>query len=179
MSLKIRLQRHGKKKQAFYHIVVADSRSPRDGKYVERLGTFKPKDDHDGVTLDNERTLMWLEKGAAPTDTCRNLLSERGLMFKKHLNRGVRKGLFNQEQAAEKYTKWEADKQKTVTDKRDKKASTAKEAYQQRMAAEKASKEAKAKAVAAKKAAALEAAQAPAATEAPAENAAPEAAPQE
>src|SRR5690242_282956 len=112
MSLKIRLQRQGKKKQAFYHIVVADSRSPRDGKYVERLGTYDPKHDHEGVSLDNDKTLQWLEKGAVPTDSCRILLSERGLMLKKHLNRGVRKGLFSKEQAEEKFNKWDGEKGK-------------------------------------------------------------------
>jgi small subunit ribosomal protein S16 len=163
MSLKIRLQRQGKKKQAFYHIVVADSRSPRDGKYVERLGTYNPRFDRDGVTLDNEKTLQWLEKGALPTESCRNLLSERGLMYKKHLSRGVRKGLFTAEQADEKFAKWASEIEKNHTDKKEKKTSSAKEISQQRMAAEKAAKEAKAKAIADKKAAAAEAATAAAA----------------
>ena len=107
MSLKIRLQRQGKKKQAFYHIVIADSRSPRYGKYIERLGTYNPRFDRDGVTLDNDKVMQWLEKGALPTESCRNLLSERGLMFKKHLHRGVKKGLFTMEQADEKFAKWD------------------------------------------------------------------------
>jgi small subunit ribosomal protein S16 len=158
MSLKIRLQRQGKKKQAFYHIVVADSRSPRDGRSVERLGTYDPKHDHDGVTLDNDKTLVWLEKGATPTDTCRVLLSERGIMYKKHLNRGVRKGLFTAEQAAEKFEKWSGEKGQVQSTAKDKKVSAYKEAQQKRMEAEKASKENKANAIAAKKAAILEAA---------------------
>lgn len=171
MSVKIRLQRQGKKKQPFYHIVVADSRAPRNGKYVERIGTYNPKHDHEGVTLDSAKALEWLEKGALPTDSCRHILSEKGVMFKKHLQRGVRKGLFNQEQADTKYAQWEASKQKEHSDKKDAKLSNAKEAYKARMAAETASREAKSKAIAAKKAAAAEAA---AATEAPAaENAAP------
>lgn len=168
MSLKIRLQRQGKKKQPFYHIVVTDSRAPRDGKYVERLGTYNPKHDHEGVTLDNAKVLEWLEKGALPTDSCRQLLSERGIMFKKHLQRGVRKGIFNQEQAEAQFTKWEADKLKEHSDKKDAKLSNAKEAYKARMAAETASRETKTKAIAAKKAAAAEAAaaaSAPPATE--------------
>src|SRR6185312_5144573 len=103
MSVKIRLQRQGKKKQAFYHIVVADSRSPRDGKYIERLGTYNPKHDHEGVNIDAAKALQWLEKGALPTDSCRTILSEQGIMFKKHLQRGVKKGLFNQEQADAKF----------------------------------------------------------------------------
>src|ERR1700722_919487 len=131
MSLKIRLQRQGKKKQAFYHIVVADSRSPRDGKYVERLGTYNPRFDRDGVTLDNEKVMQWLEKGALPTESCRNLLSERGLMFKKHLHRGVKKGLFTMEQADEKFAKWASETEKNHSDKKEKKTSSAKEISQQ------------------------------------------------
>lgn len=177
MSLKIRLQRQGKKKQAFYHIVVADSRSPRDGRSVERLGTYDPKHDHEGVNLDNDKTLQWLEKGAIPTDTCKVLLSERGILYRKHLNRGVRKGLFTQEQAAEKFAKWQNEKGQVQTSEKDKKVAAYKEAQKQRLDAEKAAKEAKAKAIAAKKAAALEAATAaPAAEAGAAENA--EAAPQ-
>jgi small subunit ribosomal protein S16 len=175
MSLKIRLQRQGKKKQAFYHIVVADSRAARDGKYVERLGTYNPRFDREGVTLDNDKTLQWLEKGAVPTTSCRNLLSERGLMYKKHLNRGVRKGIFTQEQADAKFTQWVENDQKAHSERKEKHVSSSKEAYSKRMEAEKATKEAKAKAVAAKKAAAAEAAAAaaaPAAEAAPVEGAA-------
>ena len=183
MSLKIRLQRQGKKKQAFYHVVVADSRSPRDGRYVERLGTYNPKFDIDGLNIDNDKTVQWLEKGALPTDTCRNLLSDRGLLYKKHLNRGVRKGVITQEQADANYAKWLAEKEKEFAGRKDKMSAAASEAHQQRMAAEKATKEAKSKAIAEKKAAAAEAAakaEAPAAPEAPAaEGGAPEAAPQE
>lgn len=163
MSVKIRLQRQGKKKQAFYHIVVADSRAPRDGKYVERLGTYEPRHDHAGVNIDDAKTLAWLEKGAVPTDSCRTLLSERGLMFKKHLNRGVRKGLFTQEQAEEKFEKFKAEKTNVASINNDKKASAAKEAYKNRIAAETASRENKSKAIAAKRAAAAEAAAAAAA----------------
>ncbi len=171
MSLKIRLQRQGKKKQPFYHIVVADSRSPRDGKYVERLGTYNPKHDHEGVTIDNVKTLEWLEKGALPTDSCRHLLSEQGIMFKKHLQRGVKKGLFNQEQADTQFAKYTAEKEKTHSDKKDIKLTNAKEAYKARVAAETTSRQNKAAAIAAKKAAAAEAA---AAASAPAAEAATE-----
>ena len=173
MSLKIRLQRQGKKKQPFYHIVVADSRSPRDGKYVERLGTYDPKHDHEGVKLDTTLTMEWLEKGALPTDSCRHLLAEQGLMFKKHLQRGVRKGLFNQEQADTQFAKWQTEKASLHTNKKESKLTSAKEAYKSRMAAETATREAKAKAVAAKKAAAAEASAAAAMPPAPEEPAAP------
>jgi small subunit ribosomal protein S16 len=163
MSLKIRLQRQGKKKQPFYHIVVADSRSPRDGKYVERLGTYDPKNDHEGVNLDNNKTLEWLEKGAVPSDSCYDLLSERGIMFKKHLLRGVRKGLFAADQVEAKFEKFIADKNNAITARKDVKAASAKDAYKKRMAVETAAREAKAKAIAAKKAAVHEAAAAAAA----------------
>jgi small subunit ribosomal protein S16 len=154
MPLKIRLQRQGKKKQPFYHIVVADSRSPRDGRYVERLGTYDPKFDHDGVVINSEKTLEWMEKGATPTDTCRNLLSDKGIMFKKHLLRGVKKGLFSMEDADAKFVKWEQDKTKLVTEHKEKKENAHKDAYKQRYEAEKAVRDAKAKAIQEKKAAA-------------------------
>ena len=112
-------------------------------------------------------SIEWLEKGALPTDSCRHILTEQGIMFKKHLQRGVKKGLFNQEQADTQYTKWVTEKGQKHSEKKDAKLTSAKEAYKARIAAETTSREAKAKAIAAKKAAAAEAA-APAATEAPA-----------
>lgn len=157
MPLKIRLQRQGKKKQPFYHIVVADSRSPRDGRYVERLGTYDPKFDHDGVVINSEKTLDWMEKGATPTDTCRNLLSDKGIMFKKHLRRGVKKGLFSMEDAETKYAKWESEKGALIIAHKEKKENAHKDAYKQRFEAEKAVRDAKAKAISDKKAAAQQA----------------------
>ena len=154
MPLKIRLQRQGKKKQPFYHIVVADSRSPRDGRYVERLGTYDPKFEHDGVVINSEKTLEWMEKGATPTDTCRNLLSDKGIMFKKHLLRGVKKGLFAMEEVDAKFVKWEGEKNALVAAHNEKKANAHKDAYKQKFEAEKAVREAKAKAIADKRAAA-------------------------
>jgi small subunit ribosomal protein S16 len=154
MPLKIRLQRQGKKKQPFYHIVVADSRSPRDGRYVERLGTYDPKFDHDGVVINSEKTLEWMEKGATPTDTCRNLLSDKGIMLKKHLHRGVKKGLFTMADAETKYAKWESEKGALITAHKEKKETAHKDAYKQRFEAEKAVRDAKAKAISDKKAAA-------------------------
>jgi len=154
MPLKIRLQRQGKKKQPFYHIVVADSRYPRDGRYVERLGTYDPKFDHDGVVINSEKTLEWMEKGATPTDTCRNLLSDKGIMFKKHLHRGVKKGLFSMEDADAKYAKWESERGALIIAHKEKKENAHKDAYKQRFEAEKAVRDAKAKAISDKKAAA-------------------------
>jgi len=178
MPLKIRLQRQGKKKQPFYHIVVADSRSPRDGRYVERLGTYDPKFEHsEGVVINSEKTLDWMEKGATPTDTCRNLLSDKGIMFKKHLKRGVKKGLFTMEDAEAKYTKWEADKLKLVSEHKEKKESAHKDAYKLRFEAEKAVRDAKAKAISDKRAAA-EAATVESVKEAISEAEAPENAPE-
>lgn len=184
MPLKIRLQRQGKKKQPFYHIVVADSRSPRDGRYVERLGTYNPRFDHEGVTLDNDKTIEWLEKGASPTDSCRTLLSHRGLLYKKQLNRGVRKGVLTQEQSDSKFEKWSNEKGSTFSGKKEKRESDLKEIHGKRVEAEKAAREAKAIAIAAKKTAAAESAAAEtaaAAQEQPkteATDAAPETAPQ-
>lgn len=154
MPLKIRLQRQGKKKQPFYHIVVADSRSPRDGRYVERLGTYDPKYDHEGVIINSEKTLEWIEKGATPSDTCRNILSDKGIMLKKHLRRGVKKGLFSAEDADTKFAKWETEKNALLNTHKEKKESAHKEAYKQRYEAEKAVRDAKAKAISEKKAAA-------------------------
>lgn len=157
MPLKIRLQRQGKKKQPFYHIVVADSRSPRDGRYVERIGTYDPKFDHDGIQIDSEKALEWIEKGAVPSDTCRNILSDKGIMYKKHLLRGVKKGLFSKEDADAKYAKWESEKGALVIAHKEKKENAHKEAYKQRFEAEKAVRDAKAKAISEKKAAAAQA----------------------
>src|ERR1700744_1447859 len=139
MPLKIRLQRQGKKKQPFYHIVVADSRSPRDGRYVERLGTYDPRfDDQNGVVINSEKALEWIEKGAVPSDTCRNILSDKGIMYKKHLHRGVKKGLFSMEDAEAKFAKWQDEKSNAIAATKDKKESAHKEAYKQRYEAEKA-----------------------------------------
>jgi len=97
MPVKIRLQRHGKKAKAFYHIVVADSRAPRDGKFIENLGFYKPQTVPATIELDVDKAVKWLENGAQPTDTCRAILSYKGALMKKHLNGGVRKGVLTQE----------------------------------------------------------------------------------
>ncbi|MEP7269668.1 MAG: 30S ribosomal protein S16 [Saprospiraceae bacterium] len=113
MAVKIRLQRHGRKKRPYYHIVVADARSPRDGKFIELLGTYNPIVKPATVDLDNERALDWLMKGAQPTDTVRNLLRFKGVLYKKHLLRGVKKGAITEELAEEKYQTFVMDKQKS------------------------------------------------------------------
>lgn len=157
MPLKIRLQRHGKKKQPFYHIVVADSRSPRDGRYVERIGSYNPKFDHDGIEIDGEKALEWMEKGAIPSDTCRSILSDKGIMYKKHLLRGVKKGLFSKEDAETKFSAWQTEKLNLIAATKEKKESAHKESYKQRYEAEKAIRENRAKAISEKKAAATQA----------------------
>jgi small subunit ribosomal protein S16 len=103
MAVKMRLQRHGRKKAPFYHIVVADSRSPRDGKFIEKLGTYNPMTVPATIEIDRDLAYSWLEKGAQPTDTVRAILRFKGVMFKKHLMRGVKKGALTAEQADEKY----------------------------------------------------------------------------
>ncbi len=106
MSVKIRLQRHGSKKRPFYFIVVADARSPRDGKFIQKLGTYNPLTIPATIQLDRQKALEWLHKGAQPTDTVRRILSFKGVLYLKHLLRGVDLGLFDQAAAMEKFTKW-------------------------------------------------------------------------
>jgi small subunit ribosomal protein S16 len=109
MSAKIRLQRHGSKKRPFYFIVVADSRAPRDGKFIQKLGTYNPLTIPATIQLDRQKALEWLNKGATPTDTVRRILSFKGVLFLKHLLRGVGLGLFDEATAMEKFTKWSAE----------------------------------------------------------------------
>jgi small subunit ribosomal protein S16 len=108
MSAKIRLQRHGSKKRPFYFIVVADSRSPRDGKFIQKLGTYNPLTIPATVQLDRQKALEWLNKGATPTDTVRRILSFKGVLYLKHLLRGVSLGLFDEAAAMQKFTEWTA-----------------------------------------------------------------------
>lgn len=106
MPAKIRLQRHGKKGQPFYHIVVADSRSPRDGRFIEKIGTYNPLTNPAEVTLNFDRAMYWVGVGAVPTDTARSLLSRKGVMLKHHLMIGVRKGALTEEQVEVKFQAW-------------------------------------------------------------------------
>ena len=110
MATKIRLARHGHKDYAFYHIVVADSRSPRDGKIIERIGSFNPNTNPAAVILNFERALYWVSVGAQPTDTVRTILSNEGVLLMKHLNGGVAKGAFSQEEAQKRFDAWKAEK---------------------------------------------------------------------
>lgn len=141
MPAKIRLQRHGKKAAAYFHIVIADGRAPRDGKFIEKIGTYNPTTNPATINLDNAKALEWLNKGAQPTDTCRAILSYKGVMYMNHLQGGIAKGALTQEQADAKYAKWISEKETKVTGKVDKLANAKKDAYKNRMAAEATAKE--------------------------------------
>lgn len=106
MATRIRLQRHGKKGYAFFHIVVADSRAPRDGKFIEKLGYYNPNTDPATIELNFDRALYWLNVGAQPTETLERILSYKGVLYKKHLLQGVKKGALTEEQAEKKFQEW-------------------------------------------------------------------------
>ena len=119
MPVKIRLTRRGRKKAPFYHIVIADSRAPRDGRYIESIGTYNPITNPATIKLDFDSALDWLQKGAQPTDTCRTILSYKGVMMKKHLLEGVKKGALTEEQAEEKFQSWLKEKENKIEAKTD------------------------------------------------------------
>ena len=119
MSLKLRLQRHGKKGKPFFHIVAADARAPRDGKFIERLGSYNPNTNPATIVLDNKKALTWLQNGAQPTETMRAILSYRGVLYALHLQKGVAKGALTQEQADAKLAAWTEVKDSKIQAKRD------------------------------------------------------------
>ncbi|MBQ4042134.1 MAG: 30S ribosomal protein S16 [Prevotella sp.] len=172
MATKIRLQRSGRKAYAFYRIVIADVRAPRDGKFTEKIGTYNPNTNPATVDLNFERALYWVENGAQPTDTVRNILSNEGVMLMKHLKGGVKKGAFDEAAAQAKFDAWKQAKAQGFEAIKSKDADAKKAAKKAALDAEKKANEAKAKAIADKKAAAEAAA-------APAEEAAEEAAAEE
>ncbi len=174
MATKIRLQRGGRKGYAFYSIVIADVRAPRDGKFTEKIGTYNPNTNPATVDLNFDRALYWVNVGAQPTDTVRNILQREGVYMMKHLQGGVKKGAFDEATAQKKFDAWKADKQKGLDNLREEEAKAKKAAYEKNLAEEKKVNEAIAKKVAEKKAEA-EAAKAAeaAAAEAPAEETAP------
>ena len=110
MAVKIRLQRKGKKKKPFYHIVIADARSPRDGRFIEKIGTYNPLTQPATIELDGDKAYDWLQKGAQPTDTVRAMLRFKGIFYRKHVMRGVAKGAFTEDEAMKKYTDYVAAK---------------------------------------------------------------------
>lgn len=174
MPVKIRLARHGKKGAAFYHIVVADSRAPRDGKFIEKIGTYNPNTNPATIDLSFEKALNWLQKGAQPTDTCRAILSYKGVLYMKHLLGGVSKGAFSQSDAEAKFNKWMDEKNAKIAAKSAKISGDAKNAEKARLQAEAKVKEERAKAIAAKRAEAAAAAAAAEAEEAQGEETAAE-----
>ncbi len=176
MATKIRLQRRGRKGYPFYHIVIADSRAPRDGKFIEKVGSYNPNTNPATITINFDRALYWLQVGAQPTDTTRNILSEEGVLMKKHLLGGVAKGAFTEADAETKFEAWKANKEKGTQAIINKNETKAKADAKARLDAEIAANKAKAEAVAQKKAE-ENAAQAAAAAEeaAPVEEAATEA----
>ncbi len=119
MPVKIRLARHGRKRKAFYHIVVADSRAPRDGRFIEKIGSYNPNTNPATIVLDNEKALSWLKNGAQPSDTARAILSYKGVLLKQHLEKGVQKGALTAEQAQEKYQAWVKQKESKIEAKKD------------------------------------------------------------
>ena len=175
MSVKIRLARHGKKGYAFYHIVAADSRAPRDGKFIEKLGTYNPNTNPATIELNADKALDWLQKGAQPTDTCRAILSYKGVLYKKHLLGGVAKGAFDEATAEAKFNKWMDEKNAKIAAKPGKIAADKVAAHKAALAEEAKTKEAIAAKVAEKKAAAAAAAEEAAAEEATEETATEEA----
>jgi len=160
MATKLRLQRHGRTHRAFYHIVVADSRAPRDGKFIERIGSYDPNTHPATITLNFDRALYWLQTGAQPTNTVRNILSREGVLMKKHLLGGVAKGAFSEEEAEKRFQEWKENKQKTLESLKNKDEEKQRAEEKARFEAEKKINEEKAK-VLAKKRAEVEAANAP------------------
>ena len=129
MATRIRLQRHGRKGYAFYPIVVADSRAPRDGKFIERIGSYNPNTNPATINLNFDRALYWVEVGATPTDTVRSILSKEGVMLMKHLRGGVKKGAFNEAEAQRRFNAWKEAKEKQL------------KAFESKVAAKKAEEE--------------------------------------
>lgn len=143
MATKIRLQRHGRKGKAFFHIVIADSRSPRDGRFIEKIGTYNPVTNPAQIELDIDRAVHWLQVGAEPSNTARNILSYKGALMKKHLLGGVAKGAFNEEEAEKRFESWLEERANAVQSKKDGLAKAKEEAKVAALEAEKKKSEAR------------------------------------
>jgi small subunit ribosomal protein S16 len=165
MAVRIRLARHGKKNYPYYHIVAADSRSPRDGRFIEKLGTYNPNTNPATVEVKSDRALYWLSVGALPTDTCRALLSSKGVLLKKHLLEGVKKGALTEEVAEERFNAWMAERESKVQAKKEQLKQNLSSEQKSRLEAESKVKEAKEAALAKKRIEAAEAAAAAKASE--------------
>ncbi len=177
MAVKIRLQRHGHKDYAFYPIVIADSRAPRDGRFIERIGSYNPNTNPATISLNFDRALYWLNVGAQPTDTVRNILSREGVLLMKHLQGGVKKGAFDEAEAQRRFDAWKAERDAKLEAVRNKEREGKKAAAKQALEDEVKKNAAKAEELARKRAekAAAEAAKAAEAAAAPAEEPAAEA----
>lgn len=147
MPVKIRLTRQGRKKRPYYHIVVSDSRAPRDGRFIERIGSYNPNSNPATIDLDFDKAYDWLEKGAQPTDTVRAILSYNGVLYKKHLMGGVKKGAFSIEEAEEKLTAWLTEKDARIQAKKDKLSNEADAKLRKKLQSETKIKEARAAAI--------------------------------
>ena len=156
MATRIRLARHGRRKQAFYHIVVADQKAPRNGRYIEKLGVYNPNTNPATIELDFDGAVNWLLKGAQPSDTVRAILSYKGVMMKKHLMAGVAKGAFTEEEAEKRFTAWMEDKENKVADEKSGIEKAVIAAEKAALAAEKAKSDERAAAIALKNAPAVE-----------------------
>lgn len=179
MAVKIRLARRGRKKLALFDVVVADSRSPRDGRFIEKIGSYNPNVNPASIELNTDAALSWLEKGAQPTDTVRAMLRYKGVMMRRHLQIGVAKGAITQDVADARFNEWIGGKTNQVEAKKAGLVDKKQNAFKERLEAERKVKEARAEALRQREAAALAAAQpeeAPAAAETEAEGEAPEAA---
>lgn len=153
MATKIRLQRRGRKHYAFYSIVIADSRAPRDGKFTEKIGTYNPNTNPASIDINFERALWWVNNGAIPTDTVRNILSSQGVYMMKHLQGGVKKGAFDEATAQAKFNAWKTAKENAINGIKSAEEQAKRDAKKARMEAEKEVNAAIAKKVADKKAA--------------------------
>lgn len=152
MPTRIRLQRFGKKGQAFYRVVVADNRAPRDGKFIENLGIYNPMTNPATIDLNVDRALYWLQVGAQPSDTAKSLLSFKGVLYKNHLQKGVTKGALTQEQADAKFNEWLDEKTNRLAQKVKEKELSQKESLKRKMQEETKIKEERAAAIAEKRA---------------------------
>ncbi len=150
MPAKIRLARHGKKKAPYFHIVVADSRAPRDGRFIERIGTYNPITNPATIDIDFDKALSWLKNGAVPSDTCRAILSYTGVYMKKHLLEGVKKGAFDETTAESRFNEWKESKLKKIQDKKSRLSKEIASSVKEQLEAESKVKDARAQAIAKK-----------------------------
>lgn len=146
------MARHGKKNSAFFHIIVADSRAPRDGRFIELLGSYNPNTNPASITLNFEKALDWLNKGAQPSDTCRRILSYEGVLLKKHLDGGVAKGALTEEAAQQKWDAWKAEKDSKIASKKQNISKANVEAVKESLSAEAKVNQERADAIAKRKA---------------------------